>query len=116
VNTCRGIGLWAVRAAAVFLLATGVYLVLKRVALAVISGERTTAFFAWGDPIGESQSFYRGIAMILIGAALGLASPMIARWVFAAPPTTCPRCGYERVEQDRCPECGLTGFNPPPPA
>src|SRR5438128_2554516 len=114
INTCRGIGVWAVRAVALVLLMAGAYLVLKRVAIAAIWRDPAQAFFAFGDSIGESHSFYRGLSMLAVGAALALTSGRLARWVFSMPPAGCPRCGYEKVESNRCPECGLAGFSPPP--
>lgn len=112
VNTCRGLLTWAIRTASVFLLATGAYLILKRFILALVTLDFQAAFLTW-EGIGEGQSFYRGAAMIAVAAALGACSRAIARWAFPPMPEGCPGCGYERVEQDRCPECGLAGFETP---
>jgi hypothetical protein len=113
INTCRGIATWAIRATSLILLAIGAYLVLKRVALALVTREPQTAFMVW-EGTGEEQSFYRGLAMLAVGAALGITSRPLARWALSALPEGCPRCGYEKVDQPRCPECGLTGFDSPP--
>src|SRR5690348_9915477 len=112
INDCRGIVTWAIRAVSLILLATGAYLVLKRFMLAVVARDPQTAFLAW-DEIGEGQSFFRGLAMLAVGASLGAAARPLARWVLPVPSGGCPRCGYEKVDQSRCPECGLTGFGGP---
>ena len=116
LNTARGVATWSVRAGSLLLIAAGAYLVLKRVALAAITGQFDTAFMVW-EEIGEGQSFYRGLALLAVGTPLAFLSSHIARWIIAPPPDGCPRCGYEKVESDRCPECGLTGFGaaPTPP-
>ncbi len=115
INTCRGVTTWAVRAAAAVLLIWGAYLVLKRIVLAVLNNDPSSAFFAW-EGIGESQPFYCGAAMLLIGGVLAFGSRQLARWIILPMPEGCPRCGYEKIESDRCPECGLKGFGPPPAA
>jgi hypothetical protein len=114
VNTCRGLLTWAIRCASLIVLAVGAYLVLKRVALAIVNRDIQTAFLSW-EEIGEGQSFYRGLAMIGVGAGLGGLARTLARWAFPTMPEGCPGCGYERVEQPRCPECGLEGFEPRTP-
>lgn len=113
INTCRGLMTWAIRSASLILLAIGAYLVLKRVVLAVVNHDLQTAFQTW-EEIGEGQSFYRGAAMLAVSAALAGFSRALPRWAFPAMPEGCPRCGYERVEQERCPECGLAGFGSGP--
>jgi hypothetical protein len=50
--------------------------------------------------------------MLITGLALAIASDRLARWATPVPRAGCPRCGYEKIEQDRCPECGLGGFGP----
>lgn len=112
INALRGMTTWCVRGVSVVLTALGAYLMLKRLALAVGTLNPELAFLTWQD-IGESQSFYRGVGMVLIGAALGLFSRRVAAWVIAMPPTGCPQCGYAvapptgSAPPARCPECGL---------
>jgi hypothetical protein len=118
INTCRGLVTWVLRSAAVVLCAGGAYLILKRVLLGI--GVRDRAMIhAVFEGIGEGHSLYRGLAMIIVGSALGLLSKTISRWVLPVPSEGCPRCGYEKVDTDQCPECGLRGFAPrdrrPPP-
>ena len=111
INLCRGLPTWAIRSVCIVLFSVGAYLVLKRIVLALVNFDIQTAFRTW-EEIGEGQSFYRGVAMLAVGGALAALSRAIPRWTFPAPPAGCPGCGYERVETDRCPECGLTGFRP----
>jgi hypothetical protein len=114
INTCRGILTWATRAACIALLTFGTYLVLKRFTMAVVTRDIQSAFVVW-EETGEGHSLYRGLAMLMVGGLLAGLSRAIPRWVFPAMPEGCPRCGYERVDQPRCPECGLGGFTSPPP-
>ena len=116
INTCRGVLTWVIRAACLLLAAAAAYLILQRVALAVVTGDLQTAFTSWADGIGARQPLYCGIAMLAVAGVLGAGSQVIPRWVFPAMPEGCPRCGYEVVAQERCPECGLTGFNAPSPS
>jgi len=58
--------------------------------------------------------------LITFGIPLGALAPRIAALLISSPATSCPACGYEKVETDRCPECGLPGFvssgnSKPPP-
>jgi hypothetical protein len=111
VNSVRTIVTWCVRAAALFLLATGAYLFLKKLcfALGYGSGGFEHMFRVHMD-IGEGQSTYRGLAMLLVGAALALGARRIARWVVSPPEQGCPRCGYAGAVTDTCPECGQSGL------
>lgn len=112
INAVRGIVTWAVRGVALTLVATGGYLALKRVLFGIGVWDFELAFRVWED-IGEKQSFYRGVGMVLVGLPLGLWSRRIAGWVVALPPTGCPQCGYAvappsgSAAPSRCPECGL---------
>lgn len=101
---------WILRAISLTLVATGIYLMLKRITLGIATGEYSLIHAVF-DEIGEGQSFHRGLAMIVVGAALGAGSRRLARWLTPPPLPGCPNCGYERIERDRCPECGLAGFN-----
>lgn len=111
-NALRGRATWVIRSVAVLLIAVGTYLMLKRVALGVGTMDFGLAFRTW-ERVGETQSFYRGIGMVVVGAALGVFSRRIAAWVIAMPPTGCPQCGYAvspptgAAPPVRCPECGL---------
>ncbi len=112
ISTLRGCATWVIRSVAVILVAVGAYLMLKRLAFGVGVWDFETALQVW-QGIGEEQSFYRGIALVLTGLLLGLFSRRIAAWVIAMPPTGCPQCGYAvapptgRTAPPRCPECGL---------
>lgn len=110
VNTYRGVAVWVLRSISVALLAVGTYLVLKKILFGIGVGDPQMIYRVWED-VGEGHSFYRGLAMLLTGAGLGLASSRLARWAIAVPPDGCPRCGYGPGAQDsaRCPECGLDG-------
>lgn len=114
INACRAVVSWCARAAGIALIACGGYLVLKRVLLGLAVGDLTMIFQVY-EEVGETQSFSRGLAMVIVGAALGLLARRIATWIVTPPHTGCPGCGYEKVDSDRCPECGLTGFNAAPP-
>lgn len=111
-NALRGRATWVIRSVAVLLIAVGAYLMLKRLALGLGTLNFDLALQTWED-IGEKQSFYRGIGMVVVGAALGVFSRRIAAWVIAMPPTGCPQCGYAvapptgQAPPSRCPECGL---------
>ncbi len=112
INLVRGAMTWCVRGVAVLLVAVGAYLVLKRLAFGVGVWDFETALRVW-EGIGEEQSFYRGVAMVLVGGGLGAFSRRISGWVIAMPPTGCPQCGYAVAPPDggawpgKCPECGL---------
>lgn len=114
VNTARTLAVWLLRSVAVALIAVGSYLMLKRLAFGAGIGDFSTALKTFME-IGEGQSFYRGIAMVIVGAALGLASRRIGVWAFPTPLTGCPACGYEQAPPAGgcCPECGLAGADGP---
>ena len=108
ITRARTLTVWAIRAAAMALLVTGAYLTLKRIVFAVFA-DFDAAFRVWTD-IGEGHSASRGVAMLLVGGALALASRRLASWVIALPPGGCPGCGYSREgagESAVCPECGM---------
>ena len=112
INSLRAVVTWCGRGVAVILVAVGTYLMLKRLAFGAGVLDFRTALQTWME-IGEGQSFYRGVAMVLTGTAMGLLSRRIAAWVIAMPPTGCPQCGYDvapptgAAPPSRCPECGL---------
>ena len=98
---------WALRALSVIMLGLGGYLLLKRIAFALIAGDGQAAFTTWTG-VGEGHSASRGAALVLVGALLGAGSRRIARWMIALPEAGCPACGYPRSPEDEiCPECGL---------
>ena len=113
VNTVRGIARWVLRSIALGLAAMGVYLLLKRVAFALVVQDASVAFMAW-DGIGASHEPARGAAMLLIAAILAVAGDPLVRWAIPLPPQGCPRCGHGDADAgteaagaaDRCPECG----------
>ena len=115
VNSYRGRVKWIIRAVATALTVTGAYLCLKRILFAIGSGDLQVPFRVWGDDFGESNSFYRGAAMLLVGSALAITSEWVSRWIITVPPDECPRCGHARSPGQggdrRCPECGLQGVN-----
>ncbi len=94
------------RGAAVALVAFGAYLALKRLLFAIIVSNFDAAFRNWVD-IGEGHSASRGLAMIVIGVALGLASRRVARWAIVPPQAGCAGCGYPEAAGGVCPECGM---------
>jgi hypothetical protein len=111
VNHARALVCLALRAAATLLLAWGAYLFLKKLLFAL--GNPATGLhhmFRVYMEIGETQSTYRGLAAMIVGAGLAIASRNIARWVVCLPSHACPACGYAGGAGDRCPECGLTGL------
>jgi hypothetical protein len=111
VNRCRGWVLWALRIIAVSLVAVGVYLCLKRIFLAVGTGSWSMATQVW-EGAGETASFYRGTAMLVVGGAMAGLSRRVSRWIIAMPPDGCPRCGHPRSPGAlRCQECGLRWEN-----
>lgn len=111
VTAARSIVAWAIRAAAVVLLAVGGYLFLKKLLFALGNGPGgVEAMFRVFEDIGEGQSTYRGVAMLLVGTALAVFARKIARWVVSMPDPGCPQCGYAGAGTDTCPECGLRGL------
>lgn len=108
VSVSRGVALWTIRALSAGLVSYGLYLVGKKVLFGIGTGQFVKMYTDW-DGIGEGHSFYRGLSMMGVGAAVGLASRRLAAWVFAVPSRGCPGCGYEETEprRARCPECGL---------
>ena len=108
ITRARAMTVWAIRAVALGLLAAGSYLTLKRIVFAVFA-DFDAAFRVWTD-VGEGHGASRGVAMLLLGAALALASSRLARWVIVIPPTGCPGCGYSLEgagDSAVCPECGM---------
>lgn len=94
------------RSAATIFIAVGAYLVLKKVAFAVGSGQGVEVLRAWTG-VGEEHSLYRGSAMLAVGLALFLIASRLSRLIVPVPDDGCPRCRYERQNaSDRCPECG----------
>lgn len=110
MHTIRAWVTWAIRAVALILLATGSYLMLKRIAFGIGVKSAEAALGSWTG-VGEEHSFYRGIGMVFVGIVLAGFSKALARWVVTMPTRGCPNCGYavsEGVgESERCPECGL---------
>jgi hypothetical protein len=119
VNAWRAASVWVLRSVSVVLLAAGAYLALKKVLFGIGTGQLDMIYGVW-EGIGEGQSFYRGLALLAVGAGLGAGAHPIARWAFPVPRGGCPRCGYASG-RPTCPECGL-GNQPvsqesaPPPA
>lgn len=116
VNSARGIARWILRCVAVVLAAVGLYLLLKRIAFALVVRDASVAFMAW-DGIGASHEPARGIALLLLAAGLAAAGDPLVRWAIPMPPLGCPRCGHggdaagdaagAAGAPDHCPECGL---------
>ncbi|MFG0284634.1 MAG: hypothetical protein ACF8R7_09455 [Phycisphaerales bacterium JB039] len=108
ITRARAVTVWVIRAVALALLASGAYLTIKRLVFAMFA-DFDAAFRVWTE-IGEGHSASRGVAMLVVGAALALASGRLARWVIALPPGGCPGCGYSREGAGAsavCPECGM---------
>ncbi len=116
VNTVRGIARWVLRSLALGLAAMGIYLLLKRVAFAMVVQDASVAFMAW-DGIGASHEPARGAAMLLLATILAVAGDPLVRWAIPMPPRGCPRCGHGADDaatptDGRCPECGLRRAGP----
>ncbi|MEZ6210712.1 MAG: hypothetical protein R3B46_05595 [Phycisphaerales bacterium] len=94
------------RSAATIFIAAGAYLMLKKVAFAIGSGQGVEVLRAWTG-VGEEHSLYRGSAMLAVGLALFLIASRLSRIIVRVPDDGCPRCLYERQDAaDRCHECG----------
>ncbi len=107
IHNLRSVVTAAARIAGASILLIGSYLLLKRVFFAVITGQGTAMLETWTG-IGEEHSFYRGMAMILIGAVMLALSRRVSRWIVPVPDEGCPCCRYAPPEgvSDRCAECG----------
>ncbi len=107
VNTVRAVVTWVLRAIAAAALAIGVYLPLKALLLGLSVGNMEMAYSVY-DNVGENHPLSRGLVLITLGAALGLFSSKIARWMIPVPGRGCPGCGYAGPGRNGlCPECGL---------
>jgi hypothetical protein len=113
VNGWRAAAVWALRSVSIALLATGAYLVLKKVLFGIGIGQ-LDQIYRYFEGVGEGQSFYRGLSMIAVGIGLGAGAHPISRWAIALPRTGCPRCAYP-VSGPTCPECGLPNPSTPQP-
>lgn len=113
IHSVRAVATWLARLAAVVLLVMGAYLALKRVLIAILTGDITMIHLVW-EGAGDQQGFYRGIGMVAAGVAMALLSRKIARWVVVVPEEGCPRCGYavDPATRGQCPECGYTDRAP----
>jgi ribosomal protein S27AE len=113
VNAWRAGVAWCLRGAGVVCVGAGAYLVLKKLLFAVGTFQFLDALEIY-EGIGEEHSFYRGAALVIVGAVLAGYSRRLARFVITLPETGCPRCGYavglaEGDRATRCPECGMPG-------
>lgn len=106
VHSARALATWLVRAAAVILVGVGSYLFLKRLVFGLMVSDMKQAFGVWME-IGEGHSAARGLAMVAVGAALGLLSRRIVRWAIVPAASGCAGCGYPHPESGVCPECGM---------
>jgi hypothetical protein len=80
----RGVAMWVMRSVSAGAVLYGAYLVIKKVLFGIGSGQVDMIFGVW-EGTGEGHSLYRGLSMIVVGVALGLASRRLAAWVFAVP-------------------------------
>ena len=104
----RGVVLWIIRGVGVWLLGLGAFLVGSRLMFGMVGpGDVVSAWRVW-DGIGADHGVYRGVPMLLIGAALSLASRPLSGWIVCAPGAGCPGCGYDggSAPHAPCPECG----------
>jgi len=106
IHAARWAVVFASRAAGITLLTIGAYLILKRAAFAIATGQNFDVLTIWNG-IGEDHSIYRGLAMIIVATPLVAFARVLARFIARLPDTGCPRCLYERAPgTDRCTECG----------
>lgn len=77
------------RSAATIFIAVGAYLVLKKVAFAIGSGQGVEVLRAWTG-VGEEHSFYRGSAMLAVGLPLFLIASRLSRLIVRVPTTAAP--------------------------
>lgn len=114
VNHHRSIAVSIIRTASASLLVWGAYLMLKRILFGIAQRSVEMAFTVY-EGVGEEHSFYRGLSLTVVAVLLACFAERIARWLVPVPFNGCPRCGYEKIDADRCPECGLGGFGPQRP-
>lgn len=90
------------------LVASGAYLATKKLLFGLGTRQPETIVDVY-EGIGEGHSFYRGLALLAVGFALGAAAPRLAAWIIVLPTSGCPRCGYKTTIAPGapCPECGL---------
>ena len=109
INLYRARVQWWARGIAAVVICFGTYLVIKRTLFASFAGWRLI-LNTWGDDLGESNSFFKGIGMIVVGTVLLFLAKPIARVVVSVPDTGCPQCGQpidRSAKPERCTECGL---------
>jgi hypothetical protein len=108
INRHRARVVWGIRGVAATAGSLGAYLVLKRLIFGAGIGDFQMALQSFMET-GETHSFSRGLAMVAVGAVLGILSRPLARWIIAMPPAGCPRCGHLPAPgaAGPCPECGL---------
>lgn len=111
-QTLRMLVLGALRLASIGLLAWGAIQLGTRLTFGLLTpGPFSDAWESWRD-IGETHGVFRGIPILLVGAALAGASRPLTHWVIRAPAQGCPRCGHDTSSpardsaSPRCTECG----------
>lgn len=105
VHAWRAAVTWGVRAPSALAVAVGAYLLIKKVAFGMGTGDLATIYNIF-EGVGEGHDTYKGLALVVVGVTCGLLSRRIARWIVTVPDAGCPGCGYARLVGDACPECG----------
>ncbi|MCC6660181.1 MAG: hypothetical protein IT437_04775 [Phycisphaerales bacterium] len=113
IHAARAVATWGVRAPSAAAVALGAYLLLKKVAFGIGTGQVRVIYDIY-EGVGEGHDTYKGLALVVVGVACGLLSRRMARWIVTVPETGCPACGYAVQGSGPCPECGYvtTGDKP----
>lgn len=109
IHDLRAVITFVIRLVAGAMLAWGTVLLVRRLAFAAGSGSPQVVFRTWSGDLGESNSFYHALGLMVAGVLLSLLSGRLARWMLPAPTHGCAACGHAFGDDDevtRCPECG----------
>src|SRR5215468_9954260 len=89
VNAARAVVIWTLRGVALLLIASGVYLTLKKTLFGLGTNQVNMILDVY-EGVGEEHSTYRGLSMLVVGAALAALSRPLARWMIVVPSDACP--------------------------
>lgn len=107
VRAVRAFTVWTARIIAIAMITTGLIGVGERLMYGFSIGDVTSAWRVFVG-IGEAHGIYRGLPLVTVGAALGLAARPLARWAIPLPDRGCPACAHAATTEDGiCTECGL---------